>query len=43
MANKDDAYNTAPWHYCFVITLSRLKRQVGENAAGPYRPPRDIR
>ncbi|MFN2285361.1 MAG: ABC transporter substrate-binding protein [Anaerolineae bacterium] len=22
--NKDDAYNTAPWHYCFVITLSRL-------------------
>jgi peptide/nickel transport system substrate-binding protein len=23
--NKDDAYNTAPWHYCFVITLSRLK------------------
>jgi len=23
--NKDDAYNTAPWHHCFVITLSRLK------------------
>ncbi len=23
--NKDDAYNTAPWHLCFVITLSRLK------------------
>jgi len=23
--NKDDAYNTAPWHYCFVLTLSRLK------------------
>jgi peptide/nickel transport system substrate-binding protein len=23
--NKDDAYNTAPWHYCFVITLSRLQ------------------
>ncbi len=24
--NKDDAYNTAPWHYCFVITLTRLQR-----------------
>jgi peptide/nickel transport system substrate-binding protein len=23
--NKDDAYNTAPWHLCFVITLSRLQ------------------
>ena len=23
--NKDDAYNTAPWHYPFVLTLSRLK------------------
>jgi len=23
--NQDDAYNTAPWHYCFIITLSRLK------------------
>ena len=23
--NKDDAYNTAPWHYCFVLTLARLK------------------
>ncbi len=22
--NKDDAYNTAPWHLCFVITLTRL-------------------
>lgn len=22
--NKDDAYNTAPWHYCFVLTLTRL-------------------
>jgi peptide/nickel transport system substrate-binding protein len=22
--NEEDAYNTAPWHYCFVITLSRL-------------------
>ena len=21
----DDAYNTAPWHYCFVITLTRLQ------------------
>jgi len=21
----DDAYNTAPWHYCFVLTLSRLQ------------------
>jgi len=22
--NQDDAYNTAPWHYPFVITLTRL-------------------